>query len=47
MVTFDVTLLACVHVPGNTTLIATCSEEYSLADAFREIHKLAFADSKN
>jgi hypothetical protein len=40
-VTFAVTLQACIHVPDNTRLIATYSEEYSLADAFREIHKLA------
>jgi hypothetical protein len=52
MVTFAVTLLACVHVPDNTRLIATYSEENSLADVFRGIHKLAClgqfsADSKN
>jgi hypothetical protein len=45
-------LPACAHVPDNTRLIATYSEEYSLADVFREIHKLAYlgefsADSKN
>jgi hypothetical protein len=43
---------ACVHVPDNTRLIVTYSEEYSLADVFREIHKLACLgqfspDSKN
>jgi hypothetical protein len=41
MVTFAVTLPACAHVPDNTRLIATYSEEYSLADVFREIHQLA------
>jgi hypothetical protein len=51
-VTFAVTLPACVHVPDNTRLIVTYSEEYSLADVFREIQKLAClgqfsADSKN
>jgi hypothetical protein len=40
-VIFAVTLLACVHVPDNTRLIATYSEEYLFADVFREIHKLA------
>jgi hypothetical protein len=50
-VTFAITLPACVHV-SDTSLIATYSEEYSLADVFREIHKLASlgqfsADSKN
>jgi hypothetical protein len=40
-VTFAVTLPACVHAPDNTRLIAAYSEEYSLADVFREIHKLA------
>jgi hypothetical protein len=33
MATFADTLLACVHVPGNTRLIATCSKKYSVADA--------------
>jgi hypothetical protein len=52
MVPFAVMLPACVHVPDNTRLIATYSEEYLLADVFREIHKLAClcqfsADSKN
>jgi hypothetical protein len=52
MVTFAVTLPACVHIPDNTRLIATYLEEYSLADVFREIGKLAClgqfsADSKN
>jgi hypothetical protein len=41
MVTFAVMLPACVHVADKTRLIATYSEEYSLADVFREIHKLA------
>jgi hypothetical protein len=41
MVTFAITLLACVHVPDNTRLIATYSEEYWLANVFREIHKHA------
>jgi hypothetical protein len=49
---FRVMLPAGVHDPDNTRLIATFSEEYSLADVFREIHKLAClcqfsADSKN
>jgi hypothetical protein len=41
MVTFAVTLPVCLHVPDNTRLIATYSEEYSLAGVYREIHKLA------
>jgi hypothetical protein len=50
-VTFTITLLACIHVPDNTRLTATYSEEYLLANVFREIHKLAClgqfrADSK-
>jgi hypothetical protein len=50
-VTFAVTLPACVHAP-DTRLIVTYSEEYSLADVFHEIQKLAClgqfsADSKN
>jgi hypothetical protein len=39
-VTFAITLLACVHVSDNTSLTATFSEEHTLADVFREIHKL-------
>jgi hypothetical protein len=51
-VTFAITLPTCVHVPDNTRLIATYSEEFLLADVFCEIHKLACldqfsADSKN
>jgi hypothetical protein len=40
-VTFAVTLPACAHVPDNTRLTATYSEENLLADVFREIRKLA------
>jgi hypothetical protein len=52
MVTFAVTLPTCVHVPDNTWLIATYSEQYSLANVFSAIHKLACfgqftIDSKN
>jgi hypothetical protein len=51
-VTFAVTLPACIHVPDNTRLFATYSGEYSLADVFHEIYKLAClgqfsADNKN
>jgi hypothetical protein len=41
MVTFALTLPACVDVPDNSRLMATYLEEYSLVDVFREIRKLA------
>jgi hypothetical protein len=41
MVIFALTLPACVDVLDNNRLIATYLEEYSLADVFRGIYKLA------
>jgi hypothetical protein len=39
MMTFAVTLPACVHVLDNTRLIVTYSEKYSVADVSCEIHE--------